>query len=70
MVDKKKLLFLLNTKQSLEYSTNGSHGSNGKFPTRVNQYQHAESLKHMIHECVLESAHRTPELTQEQIVIW
>lgn len=67
MVDKKKLLFLLNTKQSLEYSTNGSHGSNGKFPTRVNQYQHAESLKHMIHECVLESAHRTPELTQEQI---
>ena len=67
MAGNKKLLFLLNTKQSLEYTASGSGGGKGNFPKRDNQYQHADLLRHMIHECVEESAHQTSELTQEQI---
>ena len=58
---------LVNTKQSLEYTASGSGGGKGNFPKRDNQYQHADLLRHMIHECVEESTHQTSELTQEQI---
>lgn len=66
MPDNKKLLFLTNTKESLDYISKSSRASKS-IPKRNNPLQHADYISHRIEECYGESTNQAPQLTQEQI---
>ncbi len=66
MPDNKRLIFLTDTKESLDYVSRSSRPSM-HYPKRDNPSQHAELLLHRIQECKNESD-RTKDLTQEHVI--
>ena len=66
MADNKKLLFLSNTKESLEYASPSSF-ANKIYPKRENPSAHADFITRKMLECRIQSTHQTQALTQEQV---
>lgn len=66
MPENKRLLFLTDTKASLDYVSKSSMPSKN-FPTRENPSQHAAFISRRIQECQRESGSRPTNLTQEQV---
>ena len=66
MPENKRLLFLTDTKASLDYVSKSSPAPKN-FPTRDNPFQHAAFISRRIQECQRESGSRPTNLTQEQV---
>ena len=66
MPENKRLLFLTDTKASLDYVSKSSPAPKN-FPTRDNPFQHAAFICRRIQECQRESGSRPTNLTQEQV---
>lgn len=66
MPENKRLLFLTDTKASLDYVSKSSP-SQKNFPTRANPSQHAAFISRRIQECQRESSSHSTNLTQEQV---
>ena len=66
MPENKRLLFLTDTKASLDYVSKSSPAPKN-FPTRDNPFQHATFISRRIQECQRESGSRPTNLTQEQV---
>ena len=66
MPENKRLLFLTDTKASLDYVSKSSPASKN-FPTRENPSQHAAFISRRIQECQRQSGSRPTNLTQEQV---
>ena len=66
MPDNKRLIFLTDTKEALDYVSK-SNPFTKRFPQRDNPSQHAAFISRKIQECQRESKSETSPLTQEQV---
>ncbi len=66
MSDNKKLIFLTDTKEPLDYASK-SNPITKRFPLRDNPKQHADFISRKIQECKRQSASHVSNLTQEQV---